>query len=231
MKIKELNREERPREKLLEMGAASLDNAELLAILMRTGTGRKNVVDMARELLESAQGSLGGLASAGIGPMQQIGGIGRDKAATVMAALELGRRFAAEKSRLDGISVTGPAMIYRNILPRLKGLGHEEAWAFYLNRANYVTLRERISSGNWDSTLLDVRVILRRALEQRSKSVILVHNHPSGNPHPGSADKQMTARLKEGLAAVDIALIDHIIVCDDRYYSFSEEKVFMDTIL
>lgn len=229
MKMKELSREERPREKLLEQGAATLCNAELLAILMRTGTGRRNVLDMARELLDSAQGSLGELASAGIGPMQKVSGIGRDKAATVMAALELGRRFAAEKSRLDGISITGPGMIYRHILPRLKGLDHEEAWAFYLNRANYITFKERLSSGDWDSTVMDVRVILRRALEQRSKSVILVHNHPSGNPRPGKADIQATARLREGLSAVDISLIDHIVVCDDRYYSFSEEKVFMDT--
>lgn len=231
MKMKEVDREDRPREKLLEQGPASLSKEELLAILMRTGTGGKNVVDMARELLDSARGSLTELAAAGVGPMRRISGIGRDKAATVMAALELGRRFAAEKSRLDGISVTGPGLVFRNILPQLKGLDHEEAWAFFLNRANYVTFKERISSGNWDSTVLDVRVILRRALDQRSKGVILVHNHPSGNPRPGQADMQLTARLKEGLAAVDIALIDHIIVCDDRYYSFSEEKVFMDTSL
>ena len=229
--MKEVDREDRPREKLLEQGPASLSKAELLAILMRTGTGGKNVVDMARELLDSARGSLTELAAAGVGPMRRISGIGQDKAATVMAALELGRRFAAEKSRLDGISVTGPGLVFRNILPQLKGLDHEEAWAFFLNRANYVTFKERISSGNWDSTVLDVRVILRRALDQRSKGVILVHNHPSGNPRPGQADMQLTARLKEGLAAVDIALIDHIIVCDDRYYSFSEEKVFMDTSL
>ena len=229
--MKEVDREDRPREKLLEQGPASLSKEELLAILMRTGTGGKNVVDMARELLDSARGSLTELAAAGVGPMRRISGIGRDKAATVMAALELGRRFAAEKSRLDGISVTGPGLVFRNILPQLKGLDHEEAWAFFLNRANYVTFKERISSGNWDSTVLDVRVILRRALDQRSKGVILVHNHPSGNPRPGQADMQLTARLKEGLAAVDIALIDHIIVCDDRYYSFSEEKVFMDTSL
>ena len=225
MKMKEWRRDERPREKLLEQGAASLDNAELLAILMRTGTERKNVVDMARELLDSARGSLGGLAAAGIGPMQQIGGIGRDKAASVMAALELGRRFAAEKSRLDRISITDPGMIWRNILPRLKGLDHEEAWAFYLNRAHYVTLREQLSSGSWDETLLDIRMVLRRALEQRSAGVILVHNHPSGNPHPGQADIRMTARLREGLATLDISLIDHVIVCDDQYYSFSEERV------
>lgn len=231
MKMTDFHREERPREKLLEQGPGSLSNAELLAILMRTGTGRKNVLDMARELLDAAQGSLGELASAGIGPMRKISGIGRDKAATVMAALELGRRFAAEKSRLDGVSITGPGMIYRHILPRLKGLDHEEAWAFYLNRAHFITFKERISSGDWDSTVLDIRVILRRALEQRSKSVILVHNHPSGNPRPGQADLQMTARLKEGLATVDISLIDHIIVCDDRYYSFSEEKVFTATAL
>lgn len=224
MKIKELSPEDRPREKMLEKGAGSLSTAELIAILLRTGTGKSNAVDTARKLLNMAGGNLTGLYSLSVEKMCGITGIGQGKAITVAAAIELGRRFGAETSRIEKISVTSPDMIYRMMLPKMKGLGHEECWVVYLNRANYITGCEQASRGGLDATTVDIKIIVRKALEKLASGIILIHNHPSGNPMPGTADINMTGRLKKALETFDISLTDHIIVCDDRYYSFADER-------
>lgn len=225
MKMKDMCLDDRPREKMIRNGTAALSNAELLAILIRTGTGKNNAVETARILLRMAEGKLGNLCSMSIDRICTVEGIGRSKAVTVAAALELGRRSGEEESCTDRISITGPGIAYRKMLPQMKGLHHEECWILYLNRANYVIGREKVSSGGLDSTTVDIKMIARRALEKMASGAILLHNHPSGNPMPGNADISITQKLKKALDFFDISLIDHIIVCDDRYYSFADESI------
>lgn len=225
MKMKDMCMDDRPREKMIMNGAASLSNAELLAILLRTGTGRYNAVDTARLLLQSAGGKLRDLSAMSIDKICAVEGIGRTKAVTIAAALEIGRRSCSDDSSIEKLSITSPQMAYRKMLPQMKGLLHEECWILYLNRANYVIAKEKVSSGGLDSTTVDVKMIARRALEKLASGAILLHNHPSGNPTPGNADISLTQKLRKALEFFDISLIDHIVVCDDRYYSFADECI------
>lgn len=224
MKIKELNKEERPRERLLAKGPGALSNAELLAILLRTGNGMANALDLAFELI-SAAGSLTGLSSMSIDKMKDIPGIGKDKAATVTAAIELGRRFTAEAPAARKVPVTKPEQIYALLIPEMKGLDHEECWIVYLNRSNYVIAAEKVSSGGLASTSMDTSTILRKALEKKAAGLILSHNHPSGNPYPGAADLKETERLKNAASTFGISLMDHVVISDDCYYSFADEQI------
>lgn len=225
MKIMELCVDERPREKMLDKGAATLSDAELLAILLRTGTGSKNAVDLARELLHAGDGRLNGIASMPVEKLCSISGIGPSKAVTVAAAFELGRRSAAEPFVHDRTPVSSPRTVYRLMLPVLRGLDHEECWALFLNRANYLLGKERMSSGGMESTVLDVKSVLRRAIDRKASGVILVHNHPSGNALPGHADISRTDLLRNALKSCDIQLIDHVVIAEDSWYSFADETL------
>ena len=225
MKLKELNSDERPRERMIEKGASSLSNAELVAILLRTGTGRMNVVDVARELLKSAGNKLTAIMTMPQEKMCEIEGIGRSKAVTVAAAFELGRRCALESAVEHKDSITNPKAVYRIMIPELKSLDHEECWGLFLNRANYIIGREKLSSGGIDSTVIDTKTIARKALEKKATSMIIVHNHPSGNPTPGTSDIRETRRLKTALETLGISLTDHVIVSEDSFYSFADEQV------
>lgn len=209
---------------MLQKGASSLSNTELIAILLRTGTGGRNVVDLARELLKSADGKLNGIMTMPIESICRIGGIGPSKAVTVAAAFELGRRCAIEPVVDRKVSVTGPEDVYRIMHPILRGLEHEECWGIYLNRANYVIGKECFSSGGLDSTVMDVKVIARKTLEKRAVSLILVHNHPSSSALPGAADINATRSLKQALETCGLALTDHVILAEDSYYSFADEQ-------
>lgn len=225
MKIKELGTDERPREKLLDKGAGALSNAELAAILIRTGSGGKNAVDIARMLLRHAGDSLVSLSYMPAARMCRVNGIGPDKAAAVAAAFELGRRCVCETSPVEKVSITDPAMIYRAMVHKMKGLKHEECWIFYLNRANYVIGKECVSTGGLDATVIDVKIIVRNALDIMASGMILVHNHPSGNPVPGHSDIRQTDILRKAAETFGISLLDHIIMADDRFYSFANERV------
>ena len=185
MKMKDLCVDDRPREKLLEKGADALSNAELLAILLRTGTGRMNVVDVARELLKSADGRLNELSGMPIEKICCVNGIGKSKAVTIAAAIELGRRVFMEPSVSEKQPISSPRAVYRIMIPLLRGLDHEECWAIFLNRANYMIGKERMSTGSMDATIMDVKGILRRSLDRKASGVVLVHNHPSGSALPG----------------------------------------------
>ena len=225
MRLKELCLDDRPREKMVEKGPAALSNAELLAIMIRTGTGKMNVVEVARALLHSAEGRLNAIADMSLDKLCSVSGIGPGKAVTIAAAFELGRRSAAELIVADRISVSSPKVVFRMMLPLLRGLGHEECWAIFLNRANYVLGKERMSVGGLESTVVDVKSILRRALEKKASGVILVHNHPSGSAMPGQADIRQTGLLKKALQTCEIQLLDHVIVAEDSWYSFADEQL------
>lgn len=225
MKIKDLCEDERPREKMMERGAEALSNTELIAIILRTGTGKMNVIDVARELLKSAEGRLNCIAGMPLESLCRIDGIGPGKAVTIAAAFELGRRCAAEPVNPSRTTISSPKTVFRMMLPLLRGLDHEECWVLYLNRANYLISKERISSGGLDSTVLDCRTIARKSIEKKASGIILVHNHPSGSAVPGNADIQSTKQLDKALKTCDIALLDHIVIAEDSYYSFADEEL------
>ena len=207
-----------------EKGAQALSNAELLAILLRTGTGKMNVIEVARELLRSAGGKLNNIMTMSPQMMCRTDGIGTSKAVTVAAAFELGRRCALEPIIENRYSITNPKDVYRLMLPVMRGIDHEECWGLFLNRANYMIGKECLSKGGLDSTVLDVKTIVRKALEMKATAVIIVHNHPSGNPLPGTNDIRETGRLKKGLETCGIDLTDHVIIAEDSFYSFADEQ-------
>ena len=147
------------------------------------------------------------------------------RAVIIAAALELGRRALEESALADRRSIHSPETVYEIMIPALKSLDHEECWALFLNRANLLLGREMICSGSMESTLVDTGKILRRAIEKQSSYVILVHNHPSGSPLPGPADIHQTEMVRKALSAVEISLMDHVVIADGSFFSFSEERV------
>lgn len=224
MKIKELYKDERPRERLLKNGAESLSNVELLAILLRTGTRKMNVIDLGRTLLDISGGKVGGIAAVSIDKLHHMEGIGPAKAATLAAAFELGKRCAEENTQGSRKNISSPMSVYRMMIPHMKTLDHEECWVLFLNRANHLIGKEMMSSGGLESTLIDCKTIIRKALEKKASGIILVHNHPSGNSLPGTADINQTRLLKKGLDTCDISLLDHVVIADNSYYSFADEE-------
>lgn len=224
MRIKDLCPDERPREKMRLRGAKALSNAELLAILLGSGTGGKSVLEVAQELMKSAGGRLNLLGAMPLERLITQKGVGEVRAITLAAALELGRRTFEESAIADKRSLTSPEMVFRLMLPTLKNLDHEECWALFLNKANFLISKEMITSGSLESTLLDTARILKRAIEKQSSHVILVHNHPSGSPLPGPADIHQTECAKRALSSVGISLMDHVVVAEDSFFSFSEER-------
>ena len=225
MKLKELNKQERPREKMMARGANALTDVELLAILLRTGTSTRNVVDVARELLCAADDRLGSVAAMSLDRLRQVEGIGPSKAVAVAAAFELGRRLALEVGMENVPRMDSPAKVYRVMLPLLRDLDHEECWVLFLNKSNGLISKERMTSGGQDFTVMDKRVVVRRAIEKKAASIILVHNHPSGNAMPSVEDINQTRDLGRALSACGLQLLDHVIVAGASYYSFSDEQV------
>ncbi len=225
MRIQELGTDERPREKMIEKGAEALSNAELLAILIRTGTGKDNAVDVARNLLKAAGGSLVELSAMTFDRMKKVPGIGLLKAATVLSAIELGRRFSAEGYPYERIPVTNAGMLYRLLYPRLKGLDHEQCWVVFLNRSNYVINAEMVSDGGFSETTIDIKRILQHALDRKAAGMAVIHNHPSGNPRPGKADIEVTRRLRDAASVMGLILLDHVVFSDSSYFSFHDETV------
>ena len=211
MKMKELCEDDRPREKMVRSGAAVLSNAELLAV--------------SREILRQADGRLGEVAGMSIERLCHVDGIGPGKAVAVAAAFELGRRAAAETGVEKMPQMDSPRRVYMAMLPVMRDIGHEECWVLFLNHANRLIGKEMISKGGMDSTTVDKRVILRRALDRKASGVILVHNHPSGNPYPSVEDIRQTRDLGKALASCDLHLVDHVIIAGRSFYSFSDELV------
>ena len=222
----DLSEDERPREKMRDRGLAALSNVELLAVILRTGTGGLNAMDLARELYGVSGRSLCSLSTMSALRMCDVPGIGFGKAASVACAFELGRRCASERAGNTDASVTESITAARMLAPYLRVLDHEECWALFLNRRNRPLGRERVSSGGLNDTGIDSRVVARLALEKKATGVILFHNHPSGSPEPGMSDLKRTAELRKGLKSLDISLLDHIIIAGDSFFSFTDERVY-----
>ena len=220
--IKDWALEDRPREKLLTKGITSLSNAELLAILIRSGGPETSAVELARQILKQSDNNLKELGRRNINDFVKHNGMGPVKAITIIAALELGRRW--KKSELqDKISISGSQDVYVLFQPMIADLSHEEFWVLLLNRSNRVIDNVRISQGGISGTVIDVRLILKNALDRLASSLILCHNHPSGNLKPSEADIKITTKISEASRTMDIQLLDHIIIADNSYFSFSDE--------
>ncbi|MEA1886392.1 MAG: DNA repair protein RadC [Bacteroidota bacterium] len=221
LKIKDWALEDRPREKLLYKGISSLSDAELLAILIGSGSNDKSAVDLAREILNVASNNLNRLGKLDIHDLVKLKGIGTAKAINIMAALELGRRRKSAEI-IEAAKIRSSNDVYTFFNPLLADLTHEEFWLLYLNRSNKILSRHKLSQGGISGTITDVRLIIKKALELLASSLIICHNHPSGNLDPSEADTRITQKIKEAAAYFDISLLDHIIVTDNGYYSYAD---------
>ncbi len=222
LSIKNWAVEDRPREKLLANGIQSLSNAELVALLIGSGTKEISAVGLAREILRRADNNLNSLGKFTVNNLQKSKGIGRAKAISIIAALELGRRRKLSEV-LERPKITSSKDVYELLFPVLADLPHEEFWILLLNRSNKIIDKKRISQGGTAGTVIDIKMILKNAIEKLASSVIICHNHPSGNTQPSKADIEITGRLKEAARAMDIKLLDHIIIADNLYFSFLDE--------
>lgn len=214
--------EDRPREKLLLKGKAALTDAELIAILIGSGTVELSAVDLAKVILQKAANNLNELAKLTTKDLMKIKGIGEAKAITIISALELGRR-RKESEIVRKPRITCSQDGYEQIRPYLLDLPHEEFWILLLNRANEVIRPVQISQGGVSGTVADPKIIFKVAVEHLASAIILTHNHPSGNLRPSEADKELTRRLSAAGKMLEIPVLDHIIFTDGGYLSFADE--------
>jgi DNA repair protein RadC len=214
--------EDRPREKLMQRGKAALTDAELIAILIGSGTLDQSAVDVAKSVMGAVNNSLNELARQGISELKKVRGIGEAKAITIVAALELGRR-RKESEPQRRARITSSRDAYDAMKPYLLDKPHEEFWILLLNRANEVLRPVQISTGGVAGTVADPKLIFKYALEHLASSLILCHNHPSGNLSPSQADKDLTRKLKEAGRVLDLPILDHLIFTDSSFYSFADE--------
>ncbi len=221
LKITDWAAEDRPREKLIQKGTSSLSDAELLGILISSGTKDKSAVDLGRELLSMANNNLNNLGKLTITDLRKLHGIGPARAVTIAAALELGRRRKLSEAE-ESIRIKCSKDVADIFQPLLSDLVHEEFWILYLNRSNKVITRMKLSQGGVSGTVTDVRIAMKKAVECLASGIILCHNHPSGNLNPSEADTKITQKIKEAGAFMDIQLLDHLIISEKDYYSFAD---------
>ena len=224
LSIRNWNVEDRPREKLLSGGTQNLSDAELIALLIGSGTKNLSAVDLARQILHMTGNNLDKLGKCSVLDLKKLKGIGEAKAISIVAALELGRRRKTSGIN-DEIKITGSVDVYNLMQPILSDLTYEEFWVIFLNRSNKVINKRKISQGGITGTVTDIRLILKTALESLATSMILSHNHPSGNLQPSDADISITRKLKESSSLMDISLLDHLIIAGKSYFSFADENL------
>lgn len=222
--IKEFAEDDRPREKLVALGRQALSDAELLAIILGSGSHRETAVELARKVLNGAHNNINELAKLSVNDLKKFKGIGLAKAVTIAAAFELGRR-RLDSGEVERTKITGSAVAYQVLQQKLSDLQHEEFYVLLLNRANLVIKTIPLSKGGISGTVVDVRLIVKPAIENHASGVVIGHNHPSGQVLPSEQDKSITKKLRDALKLFDIALLDHIIVGDRKYYSFSDEGI------
>lgn len=214
--------EDRPREKLMTKGVAALTNAELLAIIMRSGSTDENAVELAQKILADVNNHLSELGKATIAQLKKYKGMGETKAISIIAALELGRRRGSSEI-LEKKQISASKDIFMLFHPMLSDLPHEEFWILFLNHSNRILDTQRLSVGGLSNTSVDIRLIMKMAIERLASKIVIAHNHPSGNVVPSKHDAMITQKIKDGGSLLDITLIDHLIVADNQYYSFADE--------
>lgn len=224
LSIKNWSDDDKPREKLIHKGRSVLSDAELIAILIGSGSRSESAVELSKRILASTENNLNELGRLSITQLMKFKGIGEAKAVTIAAALEIGRRRRGEESvKIDKIGSSTDA--FEILQPILGDLEHEEFWILYLNNSNKVLHKAQLSKGGITGTLVDVRIIMRQTLELGAVALILAHNHPSGTLKPSNADKQMTQKIKLAGEALDIKVLDHLIITQKHYFSFADEKL------
>lgn len=222
--IKNWSQDDQPREKLLYKGKSALSDAELVAILIGSGNREESAVALCKRILASVDNNLSELGKLSIKQLMNFKGIGEAKAITIAAALELGRRRRGEEA-LNKKKITSSASVFELMQPIIGELQHEEFWIIYLNNSNKVIQKNQLSKGGITGTLVDVRLVLKNALEFGAIGLILAHNHPSGTLKPSTADKLITQKLKTASESLDIKVLDHLIVTEKAYFSFADENL------
>jgi len=216
--------DDRPREKLLGKTPSALSDSELLAIIIHHGSGERSAVDLAREILSLSDNNLQELGRLTAEELMRVKGIGRAKAATIAACLELGRRRQASLPILKTAVLSSQEAAYF-LQSQFSHYPNEIFAVVFLNYANYVKHYSIISVGGISSTVVDIRLLLKKALDMEAVKLILCHNHPSGNLHPSQADKAITAKIKQAAAMLDLQVLDHVIVSEEGYFSFADEGI------
>ena len=222
--IKNWSQDDQPREKLRDKGKAALSDAELVAILIGSGSRNESAVDLCKRVLASVDNNLNKLGKLTIKQLMGFKGIGEAKAVTIAAAMELGRRRRGEEA-LEKKKITSSISVFELMQPIIGELPHEEFWIIYLNNSNKVLKKQQLSKGGITGTLVDVRLVLKMALELGATGIILTHNHPSGTLKPSMADQKITQKLKQGGTSLDIKVLDHLIITDRAYFSFADENM------
>ena len=222
--IKNWSDDDKPREKLVQKGKSVLSDAELIAILIGSGSRNESAVELAKRILASVNNNLNELGKLSIKQLMQFKGIGEAKSVSIAAALEIGRRRRGEEAQK--ITKIGSSKnVFELLQPKMGELPHEEFWIVFLNNSNTVLHAGQLSKGGITGTLVDVRLVLKQALELGAVGLILAHNHPSGTLKPSEADKQITRKLKVAAEALDIKVLDHIIITQKEYFSFADENI------
>jgi len=222
LNIKSWSPEDRPREKLLLKGKSALSDAELIAILIGSGTATLSAVEVAKKVLQHSANNLHELAKLSVKELIKTKGIGEAKAITIVAALELGRR-RKELEPDEKPKISGSKDVFEILKADLQDLPHEEFWVLLLNRANRVTKKCQISQGGVTGTVADPKIIFKMALGELASGIVLAHNHPSGNLSPSQADIDLTKKLREGGKLLEIQVLDHLILAGQKYFSFADE--------
>ncbi|MFN3968625.1 RadC family protein [Flavobacterium sp.] len=223
--IKNWAEDDKPREKLMLKGKAVLSDAELIAILIGSGSRNESAVSLSKRILSSVNNNLNALGKLSIKQLMEFKGIGEAKAVTIAAALELGRRRRTEETAvLD--KITSSKAVFEIMQPIIGELPHEEFWVLYLNNSNKVIYKSQLSKGGITGTVVDVRLIFKIALEHNATAIILSHNHPSGKLLASDADREITKKLKFAGEQLDIKVLDHIIITENGYLSFQDEGIF-----
>ena len=217
--------DDKPREKLMLKGKSVLSDAELIAILIGSGSRNESAVDLSKKILASVDNNLNALGKVSISQLMNFKGIGEAKAISIIAALELGRRRRAEEV-VELKKVTSSKVIFEIMQPIIRELPHEEFWIIYLNNSNKVISKSQLSKGGITGTLVDIRIVFKTALEMGATALILCHNHPSGTLIPSDADRQITRKLKLAGDSLEIKVLDHLIVTETSYFSFADEGIF-----
>lgn len=222
--IKNWADDDRPREKLVQKGSFVLSDAELIAILIGSGSREESAVELSKRILASVDNNLNELGKLSVSQLMRFKGIGEAKAVSIAAALEVGRRRRLEDTSKI-VKIQSSHDVFELLYPLIGELPHEEFWIVYLNNSNKVIHKSQLSKGGITGTLVDVRLVLKQALELGAVGIILAHNHPSGTLRPSAADKQITLKLKTASEALDIQVLDHLILAQNEYLSFADKGI------
>jgi DNA repair protein RadC len=222
--IKSWALDDRPREKLLSKGKTALSDAELIAILIGSGNREESAVALSKRILKGVDGNINELAKLSVKKLTIFNGIGDAKAISIITALELGKRRQLEAA-LEKPKIASSKDVANLMHPVLGDLEHEEFWVLFLNNSNKVVAKNQISKGGLTATIVDIRLVFKRALELASVGIIVCHNHPSGKLQPSTSDKQLTQKIKDAGIILDIKLLDHLIITEKAYFSFADENL------